>query len=335
MMNATRTPRPCAARLVLMVAAVAAACSDPVVPADTEGGSTTAGPVGSSDDGVGSSDGGTSTGSSPDPDSTSGTTDDSDSASTSSSTSEGEVCGNGMIDRDEQCDADDLSDEDCISQGFDLGRLTCAEDCTFDTSMCAMAVCGNGVAEGEEPCDGEDLGVRSCEAMGFDGGALECTPRCTVDDSHCTTKTSYCSMAGFTLIEPGTLVIPVTVPPVEGTVVGVDITLEAVHSAVGFLEVTVEHTASAVSVILAQNICGSADGINAIFDQAAAAPPDCVEPDAIEGNVLPLEDLDQYLGVADLSGMWTLTIVDSGPGDMDPGALISWCVQVETEIGMP
>ena len=48
------------------------------------------------------------------------------------------VCGDGVIDSvlHEECDGSAAFDEQCADLGFDLGRPTCASDCTFDTSGC-------------------------------------------------------------------------------------------------------------------------------------------------------------------------------------------------------
>jgi hypothetical protein len=47
-------------------------------------------------------------------------------------------CGDGVIEGSEQCEGDDLGDQDCttVGLGFDGGTLACAEDCSFDYSMC-------------------------------------------------------------------------------------------------------------------------------------------------------------------------------------------------------
>jgi len=47
------------------------------------------------------------------------------------------ICGNGIIEGNEQCDGSSLNEEDCASQGYDSGSLSCSGSCTFDTSNCA------------------------------------------------------------------------------------------------------------------------------------------------------------------------------------------------------
>ncbi len=47
-----------------------------------------------------------------------------------------DVCGNYVTDGAEACDNFDLAGQSCNSLGFDFGTLTCANDCTFDTTAC-------------------------------------------------------------------------------------------------------------------------------------------------------------------------------------------------------
>lgn len=47
-----------------------------------------------------------------------------------------DVCGNGIREFGEDCDGTDLGDETCDVQGFAGGALTCADDCTFNTTEC-------------------------------------------------------------------------------------------------------------------------------------------------------------------------------------------------------
>ncbi len=47
------------------------------------------------------------------------------------------VCGNGVIEGDEQCDGSDLGGERCVTLGYGEGLLTCDPDtCNYDVSMC-------------------------------------------------------------------------------------------------------------------------------------------------------------------------------------------------------
>lgn len=96
------------------------------------------------------------------------------------------VCGDGVIDWNEECDSGSLDDETCETRGYTGGDLACTDSCTFDEIDCW--VCGNGeIEEGnDEQCDGEDLGEWSCADFdNFDEGDLVCDDACQFDTSSC------------------------------------------------------------------------------------------------------------------------------------------------------
>lgn len=94
------------------------------------------------------------------------------------------VCGDDVAEGVEACDGTDLVGEDCVSLGFDGGRLGCDARCLFDTAACTIA-CGNGVVDDGEACDGDDLDGEDCASQGFDDGALGCAADCTFDVNAC------------------------------------------------------------------------------------------------------------------------------------------------------
>jgi len=53
-------------------------------------------------------------------------------------------CNDGFIDPGESCDGSNLDSQNCASQGFDSGTLSCSSTCTFDTSSCETAGAGGG-----------------------------------------------------------------------------------------------------------------------------------------------------------------------------------------------
>ncbi len=61
-----------------------------------------------------------------------------------------ELCGNGVLDANEDCDGTDLFGEDCVTQGYDAGTLACDEHCLFDYSGCVNYECGNGTCDPNE-----------------------------------------------------------------------------------------------------------------------------------------------------------------------------------------
>jgi hypothetical protein len=109
------------------------------------------------------------------------------------------VCGDGLINGDEDCDGVLLGGADCVDAGnYTGGTLACTSDCTFDTSGCtADEDCGNGVIEGDEVCDGADLGGASCASVGggFTGGELACSTECELDTSGCTSSEGSAAIA--------------------------------------------------------------------------------------------------------------------------------------------
>lgn len=111
------------------------------------------------------------------------------------------VCGDNVAAAAEQCDGTDLKGKTCVSlgMGFTGGTLSCAGNCTFNTSACTSVTCGNNTIEPGEVCDGTNLGGQTCVSRGFAGGTLACAPNCqSFDTSGCVTST-----CGNNLAEPG------------------------------------------------------------------------------------------------------------------------------------
>lgn len=109
--------------------------------------------------------------------STSGSDGSRDDESTGVATSSAE-CGNGVIERDEECDFGTVGDATCVALGMDGGELRCAPDCTFDLSACEF--CGNGVVEAGEVCDGSISGV-GCSELAFEASgsaSISCSDTC-------------------------------------------------------------------------------------------------------------------------------------------------------------
>jgi len=242
------------------------------------------------------------------------------------------VCGDGIINGTEDCDGAALGGETCVSQGADGGVLSCANDCTFNVSECVG--CGNGDADPGEQCDGGDLGGVTCGVLGFvDGGQPTCLGDCTISDLSCAGLHTFCASPAAA-IGPGAGVQTLSTIPVAGLVgevLDLDVVALAGHTRVSDLDIDVRHVGSNISVSLADDQCAAANDIDATFDQDAAGPPDCVEPTAIEGNVLPLGDLDDYVEVAQVgagNGTWELSIVDQVANE--GGTLNQWCVAITT-----
>lgn len=138
---------------------------------------------------VGTSVAGTSTGTaeaSTGSESTEGADSTTSTSTESTSTGPGFVCGNGVIEGDERCEGPNLGGEDCLSLGYDAGRLACSDDCVFDPSGCVRFGCGDDQVQGVEVCDGSDLAGQDCSTQGFDAGELACAADCqSFDASGC------------------------------------------------------------------------------------------------------------------------------------------------------
>ncbi|MCB9717438.1 MAG: proprotein convertase P-domain-containing protein [Myxococcales bacterium] len=238
------------------------------------------------------------------------------------------ACGDDLIGGPEVCDGADLGGQDCALQGYDGGTLACALDCSgYDVSGCYA--CGDGVVGGPEACDGMDLGGQDCAGLGFLGGTLACDASCSFDTTGCNT---FCSTPALPIGPDGdtTTVDSIVIPGGGGYVTDLDVILEANHTFVGDLIIELHHLDSGTSEVLQDSICGTAEDIAATYDQDAAAPPDCVVPIAVEGDVLPEGNLDHWVGLPDAGGTWELTITDQFFGD--GGTLDQWCVRVQTDV---
>jgi hypothetical protein len=70
------------------------------------------------------------------------------------------LCGNGMIDGPEECDTSNLPEDMCsdLGDGWDMGPLTCASNCTYNESAC----CYDDVTDA---CDNDDdcCGAMECD----------------------------------------------------------------------------------------------------------------------------------------------------------------------------
>lgn len=98
------------------------------------------------------------------------------------------VCGDDVIEGEEECDGDNLGGETCESQGFFGGELQCTDGCLFDTSACLETSCGDGncdTYEGEtcSSCP-EDCPCGEAYCVDFITCIYECTDMECAEDCH-------------------------------------------------------------------------------------------------------------------------------------------------------
>ncbi len=79
------------------------------------------------------------------------------------------ICGDGVMTGDEECDGDDFGGKTCADwTGKEYGRLLCSDDCRVDTSMCRAAPeCTPG-----ETSECDNCGIRECDDAGFWGDCI-------------------------------------------------------------------------------------------------------------------------------------------------------------------
>ncbi len=136
----------------------------------------------------------------------------------------GEVCGDGVVVGDEECDGTNLMGHTCMSLGLASGVLACGPDCRYDTSGCSVQrVCGDGLIHFGEDCDGENLGGATCLTLGYSAGsgALGCTSGCRFNESLCVPPGNNSDLGSLTVgsgelvpeFSPETTEYTVVVPP--------------------------------------------------------------------------------------------------------------------------
>jgi len=94
-----------------------------------------------------------------------------------------EICGDGIIAGEEECDDGNRLDGDgcspvcTVEQGW---------SCEGEPSVCEN-LCGDGVIDSGEQCDGDLLGGNDCTTItgGYTGGTLKCSPSCLFDTTEC------------------------------------------------------------------------------------------------------------------------------------------------------
>lgn len=239
-------------------------------------------------------------------------------------------CGNEVLELAEECDGGTVPDT-CFSLGLGGGQLTCdSVTCQYDTSACGQN-CNNGTIDPGEACDLSEYDGETCETQGFAGGPLGCSADCTTfDTSQCSNDLiAICSSPAATIDS----VVPVTdtinVPQV-GAIADVDVFIDITHTFVADLDMFLFADDLGLSNELSTDSCFFYDDVFATFNDEGDYLVDttCVEPVAIEGNLIPESALSVYDGQTS-NGSWTLSIVDDVSGDV--GTLNEWCLYITLE----
>lgn len=106
------------------------------------------------------------------------------------------VCGDGIVADDEQCDLGDENGgggpcrEDCVLNVCGDGYLGEGEQCEPDlvdscNADCSFVSCGDGEIDPGEECDPKAPMPDSCEMYGYIAGELGCTSDCTITTNMC------------------------------------------------------------------------------------------------------------------------------------------------------
>jgi len=97
-----------------------------------------------------------------------------------------------------------------------------------------------------------------------------------------------------------------------------NVSIDITHTYISDLTITLQ-SPSGTTIVLFDGSCGSADDMDALFDDSGASlacPP-------VGGTFLPLQPLSAFIGES-VDGNWTLSIVDNFSGD--DGILNEWCL---------
>lgn len=97
---------------------------------------------------------------------------------------DGSICGDGVVDTQEECDDGDTITNACV---YSAQRcLVCGAGCVLTPGTTSF--CGDRVIDTDngEACDGDTLDGRDCISEGFSGGTLTCTTDCSLDTTGCT-----------------------------------------------------------------------------------------------------------------------------------------------------
>jgi subtilisin-like proprotein convertase family protein len=257
-----------------------------------------------------------------------------------------DFCGDGSVNGNDVCDcgnqgvnctANQLGNQNCVSQGFDGGALGCfsPNNCQYDTAGCYE--CGDGSINPGEQCDGVNLGGETCVSQGFNGGGtLTCNGSCGFNTAQCVAVPNPYTVC----VNPNTPV-PVGAPnvsqgngtpsiiniPAGGTVTDVNVSISALHTWVGDLVFTL-NKGGVNRLMINSPGCGNNNVSVTLDDEAAGGSVQNVcnaDPLAISGTRTPAQALNVFDNQS-MVGDWTMSVFDDAGGDV--GTFQQWCVTV-------
>jgi len=240
-------------------------------------------------------------------------------------------CGNDNIEFGEECDGD-MVPSTCFAEGLGGGQLVCDPlTCQYDTSACGDD-CGNGVLDAGEVCDLSEFGGTTCQTEGFAGGPLGCGADCTTfDEAECSDDIVVVCSSPAAAIDSALPPVMDTITVADiGTIADVDVYVDITHTFDADLDISLSADDLALTNNLSFDQCSLDDDVQATFNDEGdfAVGSACINPIAIEGNLIPEQPLSVYDGGAS-AGEWTLTVVDDLGGDT--GTLNEWCVFITLE----
>ena len=135
-------------------------------------------------------------------------------------------CGNGQLNGNEECDGNNLGGESCTSQGFSGGNLSCAANCTLNTTQCTgstIEICTDGLdndADNQIDCNDQASCQQACGEACFAPPTIGLGTTTGTTTGHATNRQGTCDNSqqnvgpdvAFTFIAPqaGTLTATLT-----------------------------------------------------------------------------------------------------------------------------
>ncbi len=236
-------------------------------------------------------------------------------------------------------DCTDLNEIVCIDDGGfgggELGQISVTNGTTYYFQIGDNgSLEGGGLTQFDLSCF-ENTGAccvdKSCtieseaDCTGMGGSYLGNDSSC--DAPPAGNPTSYAGGGGIAIPDDDPTGIEDTINVADAFAVGdVNVTIEATHTFLGDLDITLTHNGT-TSAIIMQDACGTNADMNITIDDAAGDVV-CAEPLTGTFNSASLngEGMSAFNG-ENSAGSWTLNIVDDA--GQDTGSLVSWSLELD------